>query len=158
VPQENLFGRRPGEPRRRKPHHEGGAQDGVRRLRGRRIPATFFAGGKWMRSHPEKAMQLMADPLFELGNHSWTHANMAIIDDAEAGRQVLWTQAQYELLREELARRAEAGGLAREMAAVPESLRLFRLPYGRNAAHTLDLLAGMGLPVIQWDALGEWND
>jgi peptidoglycan/xylan/chitin deacetylase (PgdA/CDA1 family) len=127
-------------------------------LRGRRIPATFFAGGKWMRSHPEKAMQLMADPLFELGNHSWTHANMAIIDDAEAGRQVLWTQAQYELLREELARRAEAGGLAREMAAVPESLRLFRLPYGRNAAHTLDLLAGMGLPVIQWDALGEWND
>ncbi len=127
-------------------------------LRAHRIPATFFAGGKWMRSHPEKAMQLMADPLFELGNHSWTHANMAIVDDAEVARQVLWTQAQYELLREELGKRAAARGLAKDMAAVPESLRLFRLPYGRNAAHTLDLLAAMGLPVIQWDALGEWND
>ncbi|HCU69488.1 MAG TPA: hypothetical protein DGF30_09770 [Desulfomicrobium sp.] len=127
-------------------------------LRGKGVAATFFAGGKWMRSHPEQTMQLMVDPLFELGNHSWTHANMAIVDDAEVARQVLWTQAQYELLREELGKRAAARGLAKDMAAVPESLRLFRLPYGRNAAHTLDLLAAMGLPVIQWDALGEWND
>ena len=130
----------------------------INHLRSHHIPATFFAGGKWMRSHPEKAMQLMADPLFEMGNHSWTHANMAIVDDAEVRRQVLWTQAQYELLREELARRAAAKGLGKEMAAVPESLRVFRLPYGRNGARTLDLLADMGLPSIQWDALGEWND
>ena len=33
-------------------------------LREKRIPATLFMGGKWMRSHSERAMQLMADPLF----------------------------------------------------------------------------------------------
>lgn len=130
----------------------------VNHLRAQHIPATFFAGGKWMRSHPEKALQLMADPLFEVGNHAWTHANMAVADDAEARRQVLWTQAQYELLRAELARRAAAKGLSAEMAAVPPVPRLFRLPYGRNAERTLDLLAGLGLPIIQWDVLGEWND
>ncbi|GAB6111993.1 polysaccharide deacetylase family protein [Desulfomicrobium salsuginis] len=124
-------------------------------LRDQGIAATFFAGGKWMRSHPEQTMQLMADPLFELGNHSWTHANFALTDEAETRDQVLWTQAQYELLREELARRADERGLGAEMAAVPASMTLFRLPYGRNAPETLERLAAMGLPVIQWDVLGE---
>lgn len=124
-------------------------------LRGKGVAATFFAGGKWMRSHPEQTMQLMVDPLFELGNHSWTHANMALTDESETRDQVLWTQAQYELLREELARRAGERGLGPEMAAVPASMSVFRLPYGRNAPETLERLAAMGLPVIQWDVLGE---
>ena len=124
-------------------------------LRGKGVAATFFAGGKWMRSHPEQTMQLMADPLFELGNHSWTHANLALTDDSETRDQVLWTQAQYELLREDLARRARERGLGAEMAAVPASMSLFRLPYGRNAPETLERLAAMGLSVIQWDVLGE---
>lgn len=124
-------------------------------LRGKGVAATFFAGGKWMRSHPEQTMQLMADPLFELGNHSWTHANLALTDEFETRDQVLWTQAQYELLREELARRARERGLGAEMAAVPASMSVFRLPYGRNSPETLERLAAMGLPVIQWDVLGE---
>ena len=124
-------------------------------LRRRGVAATFFAGGKWMRSHPERTMQLMADPLFELGNHSWTHANLALTDEAETRAQVLWTQAQYELLREELASRARERGLEADMAAVPASMSVFRLPYGRNAPETLDRLAAMGLPVVQWDVLGE---
>ncbi len=124
-------------------------------LRGRGVPATFFAGGKWMRSHPDKTMQLMADPLFELGNHSWTHANLALTDEAETRDQVLWTQCQYEFLRDDLTRLAESRGLGAEMSAVPQSMTLFRLPYGRNAPETLDRLAGMGLPVVQWDVLGE---
>ena len=124
-------------------------------LRGRGVPATFFAGGKWMRSHPDKTMQLMADPLFELGNHSWTHANLALMDEEETREQVLWTQGQYEILREKLARLAESRGLEEQMSHVPESMAVFRLPYGRNSAATLDYLARMGLPVVQWDVLGE---
>ncbi len=45
-------------------------------LRKEGIHATFYAGGKWMRSHPEQTKQLMVDPLFELGNHAWTHVNL----------------------------------------------------------------------------------
>ena len=124
-------------------------------LREKGVAATFFAGGKWMRSHPEQTMQLMADPLFELCNHSWTHANLALTDEGETRDQVLWTQCQYELLREELARLAEGRGLGAEMSRVPPTMAFFRLPYGRNAPETLDRLAGMGLPVVQWDVLGE---
>lgn len=127
----------------------------VNYLRSHEVPATFFAGGKWMRSHPEQTLQLMADPLFELGNHSWTHADMAVLDENETHQQVLWTQAEYEILRKDLSRRATALGLGQGMDAVPRFLSLFRLPYGRNAAATLTRLEALGLPVVQWDVLGE---
>lgn len=139
----------------RAPHLAGYRFDLVNFLRERRIPATFFAGGKWMRSHPDKALQLMADPLFELGNHAWTHGNLALMDEREIREQLLWTQAEYEILRERLAERARLRGVAGEMRLVPESLRLMRLPYGRNEAETLPIIAALGLPVIGWSVNGE---
>lgn len=150
----------------RAPHLAGYQKDIVNHLRAQGVRATFFAGGKWMRSHPDKTMQLMADPLFELGNHAWTHGNLALMDEAEVREQMLWTQAQYELLYEALRARAESRGLTREMARemaremdrVPPSLRLMRLPYGRNNAQTTDILAALGLPVVQWSVEGEQKE
>ncbi|MEF2230576.1 MAG: polysaccharide deacetylase family protein, partial [Pseudodesulfovibrio sp.] len=142
----------------RAPHLAGYRYDIVNFLRAHDVKATFFAGGKWMRSHPEKAMQLMADPRFELGDHAWTHGNLALMDEAEVRQQMDWTQAQYELLHETLAARARARGVGREMAKVPSSLRLMRLPYGRNNDRTAAILASMGLPVIQWSVEGEKDE
>jgi len=127
-------------------------------LRAKGLKATFFAGGKWMRSHPEKALQLMADPRFELGSHTWTHGNLALMDEAQIRTQMQPTQAQYALLRQELARRAEARGLAAQMELVPQALRLMRLPYGRSSALALETLAQAGYPVIQWDVEGERDE
>ncbi|WP_419786769.1 polysaccharide deacetylase family protein [Pseudodesulfovibrio sp.] len=142
----------------RAPYLAGYRREIVNYLRAQGVKATFFAGGKWMRSHPEKTMQLMADPLFELGNHTWTHGDLALMDEAEVRQQVEWTQAEYELLREELAARAKARGVDGEMTHVPDALRLIRLPYGRNNAQTTTILAAMGLPVIQWSVEGERGD
>jgi peptidoglycan-N-acetylglucosamine deacetylase len=121
-------------------------------LRSANAKATFFAGGKWMRSHKERTMQLIADPRFELGNHSWTHANMAVAPELFRRQQVEWTSAQYELLREELDRRLAARGLP---VSKRGPLKLFRLPYGRGGSETTEYLNGMGLTVIQWDVVGE---
>lgn len=142
----------------RAPHLAGYQKDIINYLRSQGVKATFFAGGKWMRTHPEKAMQLMADPLFEVGNHAWTHGNFALMDEAEVRKQVDWTQAQYELLYEKMRAWAEKRGVGREMGKVPSSLRLVRLPYGRNNEHTGDILASMGLPMIQWSVEGEQDE
>ncbi|MCJ7664196.1 MAG: polysaccharide deacetylase family protein, partial [Desulfobacterales bacterium] len=75
----------------------------VNYLRAHQIRATFFAGGKWMQSHPDKTMQLMVDPLFEIGNHTWSHANMRVMGRKEQRQQILLTQAQYRELRRLLA-------------------------------------------------------
>jgi len=124
-------------------------------LREQNVRATFFAGGKWMRSHPEKTMQLMADPRFELGSHTWTHGNLALMSRAEIIQQMRLTEVQYALLRAELAGRAKAKGLEAALDRVPQRLRLMRLPYGRSSELALDTLAELGYPVIQWDVAGE---
>lgn len=149
----------------------------VEALRQDNARATFFAGGKWMRSHPEATLSLMADPRFELGNHTWTHANLAVMQGQKRQDQVLWTSAQAELLREELdARRARAGQKATSpqptgqqatnpkpaghqttspQPAGPQPLTLLRLPYGRGGAEAAQAINALGLAVIQWDVVGE---
>jgi peptidoglycan/xylan/chitin deacetylase (PgdA/CDA1 family) len=113
--------------------------------------ATLFVGGKWMRSHPTRAMQLMADPLFEIGNHAWTHGNFGILDSAAMAREIAWTQAQYALLRAELAELAHNRGLPETaLDAVAKAPTVFRFPYGRCRPEALDMLAAMGLCAVQW--------
>jgi peptidoglycan/xylan/chitin deacetylase (PgdA/CDA1 family) len=123
----------------------------VNYLRAERVPATFFAGGKWMRSHPEKAMQLMADPLFEVGNHSWSHRNLRQATREVLEHEILWPQWEYALLRQELAwRAAKAGVPDAEVRKIPRAPRLFRFPFGACNEEALDAVADAGLQAIQW--------
>jgi peptidoglycan-N-acetylglucosamine deacetylase len=123
----------------------------VNYLRSNKIKATFFASGKWMLDHPEKIMQLMADPLFEVGNHAWTHDDLRVEKGIKMEDQVLWTQSQYELLWEQLRDRpcAKKTGEA-EMEKIPKLPLVFRFPYGVCSHEALNYLAGLGLPAIQW--------
>ncbi|MCX5882627.1 MAG: polysaccharide deacetylase family protein [Deltaproteobacteria bacterium] len=124
----------------------------VNYLRENSVKATFFAGGKWMLSHPDKTMQLMTDPLFEVGNHSWSHANFRTIDSGRMDAQILWTQAQYELFRETLRERVIAKQIdPSEMNKIPKTPLVFRFPYGACSPIALDKLKYFGLPAIQWD-------
>ncbi len=55
-------------------------------LRRANVKATFFPSGKWLLDHRERAEQLLADPLFQVGAHSWTHRNFRLLqeDDVKA--------------------------------------------------------------------------
>lgn len=121
-------------------------------LRKNNVKATFFAGGKWMHSHPEKTQQLMADPLFELGNHAWTHGNMRLLTGTEMQQQILWTQAEYQRHRQLLATQCPAATPV-EMNKIPDKLLTFRFPYGTCSSESLQTLANYGLPAIQWDVV-----
>jgi peptidoglycan/xylan/chitin deacetylase (PgdA/CDA1 family) len=126
----------------------------VNTLRTHQIKATFFAGGKWMRSHPDKTQQLMADPLFEIGNHSWSHAHFALISEAEMEREILSTQAQYEVLREDLQSKKCVREVApAEMEKIPPIPRLFRFPYGTCNPAALGAVNRCGLAAIQWSVV-----
>jgi len=126
----------------------------VNYLRSKKVKATFFASGKWMLDHPDKTMQLMADPLFEIGNHGWTHDDLRVEKGIKMEDQVLWTQAQYELLREKLMAMPcaqEAG--EDELKRIPLVPYSFRFPYGVCSRAALDFLARNGLPAIQWSVV-----
>ena len=126
----------------------------VNYLRKHKIKATFYAGGKWMHSHPDKAMQLMADPLFEIGNHAWTHGNMRVLKGEEVENQILWTQGQYQDLRNSLWTKLEqCSAPENEIDKIPLVPHTFRFPYGTCSKKSLNTLASFGLPAIQWDVV-----
>ena len=119
--------------------------DVINFLREREIPASLFMGGKWMRTHSRRVKQIMSEyKLFEIANHNWSHGNCALLSEDGLKAQILWTQAEYELLREEL-----------NDESIPEIITLFRLPYGRNSQKSLKIIAELGLRIIQWDIAAE---
>ncbi|MCE5334346.1 MAG: polysaccharide deacetylase family protein [Desulfobacteraceae bacterium] len=118
------------------------------------VKATFFAGGKWMRSHPEETLQLMASPGFEIGTHGWDHANFRRFSKAEAEEQIARTNAQYAALRDELSARVKReGGAEDRLSAIPHTPRLFRFPYGACSEESLRVVAEAGMAAIQWSVV-----
>jgi len=96
------------------------------------VPATFFMGGDWMRTHQEETLLLASNPKFELGNHSWSHPDLPGLSEEIISKEILKTQ---NLLYQLTGRQA----------------RLFRLPAGLYDDLTLSVIAWHGLYTIQWD-------
>jgi peptidoglycan/xylan/chitin deacetylase (PgdA/CDA1 family) len=122
-------------------------------LREHQIKATFFAGGKWMLTHKVRTEQLMSDPLFEIGNHTWEHRNLRLLKAPVLEKEIESAQTAYEQVREELAARQCLGRdgvhLAHRYALARMSL--FRFPFGACNDQALDAVGERGLKAIQWD-------
>lgn len=64
----------------------------ARELRGQRVPATFFVTGSQAAAHPEVVRRLHRDG-FELGNHTFTHADLSAIPSWERSLQLGTTES-----------------------------------------------------------------
>ena len=80
-----------------------------------------------MMSHRDRAQQLMADPLFEIANHTWEHRNLRIVNNHTLVDEIKNTQLAYEQVREELEAKQclarDNESLAQERA--PKRLKIF---------------------------------
>lgn len=104
----------------------------IRVLSETNTPATFFLGGQWIRDHATETMELANNPLFELGNHSWSHPDFSVISPEEMQQEILLTQQiMFDLLGYQT--------------------NIFRLPYGTYNEKALNVIWANGLYVIQWD-------
>ncbi|NJC88848.1 MAG: polysaccharide deacetylase [Desulfuromonas sp.] len=110
-------------------------------LRANGVKATFFAGGKWLRSHPEQAGQLLADPLFEIGSHGWSHRNL---------RQVSGKAMQEEI---DLAGEILSALRPKPPIGAAAGPPLFRFPYGTCSSEALAYVNSRGVAAIQWDVV-----
>jgi peptidoglycan/xylan/chitin deacetylase (PgdA/CDA1 family) len=130
--------------------YQGGVVDFLRQ---HAIKATFFAGGKWLLTHKERAKQLMVDPLFEIANHTFEHHNARVLDDEALANDIDDAELAYEQVRAELQGNKctwpDHSTTAYQRAQ--EHLTLFRFPYGACDARALEVVASMGLKAIQWD-------
>ena len=95
-------------------------------------PATLFLGGLWIQRHPSRTRALATNPLFELGNHSWSHPDFAHLSPKDVRAEILRTQEIMEYLT------------GRQPA-------IFRFPYGNHTDEALGVVARHGLLAVGWD-------
>ena len=96
------------------------------------VPATIFLSGKWMRAHKKEMEELTANPLFEFGNHSFSHHHMA---DMPADSIVLEVQKVQHILSN----------------VYHKTAKIFRAPFGELSAGLIQSVQSLGLTVVQFD-------
>lgn len=121
-------------------------------LRAQGVKATFFAGGKWIETHKERAEQLIADPNFEVGSHGLRHFDLSHVNGQTLDDEIRLTEAAYADTRKSLLTKQCAATIAPN-SSIPDHMSLMRFPYGRCDAKSLAAVADVGLLAIQWDLL-----
>ena len=97
-----------------------------------RVPATLFIGGSWAKDEAEALKGLAKNPLFELGNHTYSHPHLTWKTD--------------DRIREELVRtQEEISGLTGVKPA------LFRPPFGEYDERVVKIAKELGLRTVEYD-------
>lgn len=138
--------------------HEVAGYDGeiIDYLRDQNISATLFMGGKWMRTHPERTQQLMADTRFELANHGDLHRDLRRSTRAQMTEEINGPNTTYANLRAKLfARQCFETRVAPPRTLQPR-LQYFRFPYGTCNPSALQQVHAHGLTAVQWD-FSSWD-
>lgn len=136
-------------------------------LRANKIKATLFIGGKWMDHHNERVQQLIADPLFEIGSHSWSHMNLRKLHGKALVREISSVQGAYERAYTALSKRLcfnpslvnsflstqTSSGYKASLSPIPNKLSLFRFPFGTCHKQALEEVYKHGQLPIQWNVV-----
>ena len=96
--------------------------------------ATFFVSGRWAKAKPDVVRHLGAEPLFEIGNHTFRHPHLTRADDAHVREELQTTQ---DLLRTLTGRTPTA----------------WRPPFGEVDERVATIAAGLGLTTIEYDVV-----
>lgn len=106
------------------------------------VPATLFISGLWAESYPDETKKLAANPLFEIGNHSYSHPgftnpcyNLVPVSESKKLSEIEKTQEILEKL-------------------TGKKPKLFRFPGGCYQKSDLGLTKSLGLTVVHWDTVG----
>lgn len=111
-------------------------------LRRLKVPATVFMTGRWAEQYPAQARSIGTDPLFEIGNHSYSH--------------YAFTSPCYGLPTVEKA--AMRGEVERAAGAIRATgarnvVPYFRFPGGCYDDASLRALAPEKVTAVQWDVV-----
>ena len=99
-------------------------------LRRRRVPATFFLAGRWIRLHPALARRI--GRRYPIGDHTYDHADQIGLSSA---------QIRADVRRGAWWIRAETGRNPRP---------LFRFPYGARDVRTIGVVNSLGYTSVRW--------
>ncbi|MEO3975737.1 polysaccharide deacetylase family protein [Streptomyces sp. CAU 1734] len=115
----------------------------INTLRELKVPSTVFMTGRWAEEYPAQARAIGADPLFEVGNHSYSH--YAFTADCHGLPVVDRSRMRSDVER--------AAGSFRK-TGVRRTVPYFRFPGGCYDDAALRAVAPTGVTAVQWDVVG----
>lgn len=95
------------------------------------IPATFFVTGLWIKNFPEDAKKL-SNPLFSLGNHSYSHLHMRNLSEQKIISELNNTES-----------------LALRIIG-KTTKPFFRPPYGEYNYRLVNIMKNAGFTTVTW--------
>lgn len=104
------------------------------------IPATIFITGLWAKYYPEITKELSRNPLFEIGNHSYSHPRFTAKCFALPPIPDWGKETEFQLSQE---------ALKNIIGYYP---KLFRFPGGCHSSGDIGLANQHHLTVVDWDA------
>ncbi len=120
-------------------------------LRAHNIKATLFVGGKWLVNHPERASQLIADPLFEIGSHGWAHRNLRKLKGKRLSNEITNVTKAFSFASHHLHQKACIKSSISNN--IQKQIKLFRFPFGTCSRQAMKTVNKNGLLAIQWDVV-----
>lgn len=106
--------------------------------------ATFFLTGMWVELYKKEAVQLAKNPLFELGNHSYSHPSF---HNKCYGLRIIKSENEK---KEEIEKTQK---LLDEITH--KKNKWFRFPGGCFGDDDISIAEKMGLKVVQWDVVSK---
>lgn len=106
------------------------------------VPATLFLTGLWAKNYPEITKSLSENPLFEIGNHSYSHPT--------------FTPRCYDLPRVANSDKEKEFQMSQDILTkiTGKTPTLFRFPGGCFGKGDLQLARKYNLSTVQWDVDG----
>jgi peptidoglycan/xylan/chitin deacetylase (PgdA/CDA1 family) len=103
------------------------------------VHATFFLLGKYAQAQPALVRQIAAAGHL-IGNHSWSHPNLALASSGRIEEELASTSLELE-----------------QIAAVP--IRYFRPPFGARRPEVLRESRRLGMVPVLWNAMtSDWKN
>ena len=103
------------------------------------VQATFFMLGNHAKAEPALVRRIVAAGHL-IGNHSWSHQNLAIAPARRVQEELAWTSQTLE-----------------EISGAP--IRYFRPPFGARRPEVLRVARWMGMTPVMWNAMtSDWKD
>jgi len=103
------------------------------------VPATLFLTGLWAKNYPEVTKSLSQNPLFEIGNHSYSHPAFTTMCFGLPYIKPSDKENEFRLSQEVLTK------------LTGKTPTLFRFPGGCFGKSDLELAKKYGLNVVGWD-------
>lgn len=103
-----------------------------------KISATFFLSGKWMEAYPDITARIAENPLFELGNHGYSHAGFSMLSSPSP-----------QTISEEKIDEDDVIKTEKILFTYPSSRRYFRFPMMTLSRPRVALVRRLGYFVIE---------